>query len=184
MAMWELAPGSPWNATFSFLVMVPCISRSRFGKDLARGFEVGGGIDPARHGIDDGDVDPNSCLQGPELFELFLPFQRRRRHADKTLQRRAAIGIEADMVIPRPLAVDRPGARKLQRAPPSSGVSVANATRPIFASSARRSTWTIIGTPAISSSGFPGRRVEAMRAGISTRLRGSVIREPAESVRD
>ena len=55
-----------------------------------------------------------------------------------------------------------------------SGVSVATATRPIPAASARRSTWTIIGRPAMSSSGLPGSRVAAMRAGISTRVRGSV----------
>src|SRR5438552_17997177 len=120
MAMWELAPGSPWNAIFSFLVMMPCISRSGFGKYLARGFEVGRGVDPARHGIDDGDVDAHSRLQRAELFELFLPFQRRRRQADETLQRRAAIGIEADMVIARPLAVGRSGAGKIERTQPPS----------------------------------------------------------------
>jgi hypothetical protein len=37
-----------------------------------------------------------------------------------------------------------------------------------------RSTWTIIGRPAMSDSGLPGSRVAAMRAGISTRVRGSV----------
>src|ERR1700687_5332906 len=57
-----------------------------------------------------------------------------------------------------------------------SGVSVAPATRPICAASARRSTWTIIGRPAISNSGLPGRRVAALRAGISTRVRVLVIR--------
>src|SRR6476619_4141868 len=56
-----------------------------------------------------------------------------------------------------------------------SGVSVATATRPILAASARRSTWTIIGTPAISSSGLPGSLVAAIRAGISPKVRGSVI---------
>src|SRR5579872_867230 len=49
-----------------------------------------------------------------------------------------------------------------------SAVSVATTTRPIFASSARRITCTIIGNPAMSFSGFPGSRVDAMRAGIST----------------
>ena len=44
--------------------------------------------------------------------------------------------------------------------------SVATTTGPSLAASARRSTCTIIGTPAISASGLPGRRVEAMRAGI------------------
>src|SRR5207248_593619 len=58
-----------------------------------------------------------------------------------------------------------------------SGVSVATATRPIAASSARRSTWTIIGIPPISISGLAGSRVEAMRAGISTKVRESVIRK-------
>ena len=36
------------------------------------------------------------------------------------------------------------------------------------AASARRQTWTIIGTPVMSASGFPGSRVEASRAGIIT----------------
>src|ERR1700731_118855 len=57
-----------------------------------------------------------------------------------------------------------------------SGVSVATATRPILAASARRSTWTIIGSPAIANSGLPGRRVAGMRGGISTKIRGLVIR--------
>src|SRR3954469_215662 len=57
-----------------------------------------------------------------------------------------------------------------------SGVSVATTTLPIPVSSARRSTWTIIGKPAMSNRGLPGKRVEAMRAGIRTRVRGSVMR--------
>src|SRR3979409_2064460 len=56
-----------------------------------------------------------------------------------------------------------------------SSVSVATATRPICAASARRSTWTIIGTPAMSKSGLSGSLVAALRAGISTRGRFSVI---------
>ena len=54
-------------------------------------------------------------------------------------------------------------------------VAVATDTPEIAAASARRSTWTIIGRPAISNSGLPGSRVAAMRAGISTKVRGSVI---------
>src|ERR1700687_824953 len=38
MAIWEFAPGSPWNATFIFFVMAPCISRSGFCQ--YRRFEV------------------------------------------------------------------------------------------------------------------------------------------------
>ncbi len=46
--------------------------------------------------------------------------------------------------------------------------SVATTASPIWASCARRSTWTIIGIPPISAKGLPGRRVEAMRAGIKS----------------
>src|SRR5947199_9061578 len=99
MAMWELAPGSPWNAIFSFLLMVlaigvsepPCSSRSAFGQYLAGSFEVGGGIDPARDGIDDGDVDPHPGFQRAELLQLLLQFQRRGRQLDEALQHRAAV---------------------------------------------------------------------------------------------
>src|SRR5690348_16165850 len=48
------------------------------------------------------------------------------------------------------------------------GSSQATHTGPTSASSARRTTWTIIGRPAMSASGFPGSRVEAIRAGIKT----------------
>ncbi len=48
------------------------------------------------------------------------------------------------------------------------GSAQATATAPIPASSARRMTCTIIGRPAISASGLPGRRVDAMRAGMTT----------------
>ncbi len=44
----------------------------------------------------------------------------------------------------------------------------ATATGPTAAASAWRSTRTIIGTPPISASGLPGKRVAAIRAGIST----------------
>ena len=43
----------------------------------------------------------------------------------------------------------------------------ATATGPIPASCARCITWTIIGNPAMSASGLPGRRVDAMRAGMT-----------------
>src|SRR5258707_5545653 len=48
--------------------------------------------------------------------------------------------------------------------------SVAITTGPISAACARRMTWTIIGSPAISASGLPGSLVEAMRAGMTTRI--------------
>src|SRR5712691_604487 len=48
--------------------------------------------------------------------------------------------------------------------------SVATTTSPSCAACARRMTCTIIGTPAMSASGLPGNRVEAMRAGIRMRI--------------
>src|SRR5450631_125418 len=68
MAIWEFAPGSPWNAIFmdfvAVLIMAPCTSRSGFCQSgfcqySARGFEIRRGVDAARHGVDDGDVDPH-----------------------------------------------------------------------------------------------------------------------------
>src|ERR1700733_4060388 len=49
-----------------------------------------------------------------------------------------------------------------------SAESVATTTGPSFAACARRRTCTIIGSPAISASGLPGSRVDAIRAGIRT----------------
>src|SRR3954471_9859161 len=58
--------------------------------------------------------------------------------------------------------------------------SQATTTGPSLAASARRSTCAIIGRPAISASGLPGSRVEAIRAGMRMRMSsvmdGGVIR--------
>src|SRR6478735_11781075 len=51
------------------------------------------------------------------------------------------------------------------------GASVATATGPIPASIARRQTWTIMGSPAISARGLLGSLVAARRAGM--RMMGS-----------
>src|ERR1700722_9361805 len=104
MAIWEFAPGSPWNAIFMVFVMAPCISRSGFGQYAPGGFKIGRRIDAARHRVHDGDVDPHPGLERPQLLELFLPFQRRGGQRYEALQRRAAIGIEPDMMVARPVA--------------------------------------------------------------------------------
>src|SRR3984893_8224188 len=116
MAIWEFAPGSPWNAIFmglvGVLIMAPCISRSAFGQYLAGGFEIGRGVDAARHGGDDGGVYPHAGLDRPKLLEFLLPLQRRRGQRHETVQRRTAIGIEADMMVARPVAPGGGGAGK------------------------------------------------------------------------
>ena len=53
--------------------------------------------------------------------------------------------------------------------------SVATTTGPVPAASARRSTCTIIGVPAMSASGLPGSRVEAIRAGMMVMTSGSAM---------
>src|SRR6185295_1994416 len=112
MAIWELAPGSPWNAILSFLVMsrfsgAPCISRSAICQYAAGVFEVIGGIDPERHRIDDGGIDPHAGFQRPELLKFLALFQHRRRQLDEALQRPPPIGIEPDVVVARAVAVRR-----------------------------------------------------------------------------
>src|ERR1700682_103859 len=103
MAIWELAPGSRWNAIFKILVMLfflaPSISSSAICQYPAGGFEIGRRIDAAGHRVDDGDVDPHAGLQRPELLEFFLQLQRRGRQPHEALQRRAAIGVEADVMV-------------------------------------------------------------------------------------
>ena len=56
----------------------------------------------------------------------------------------------------------------------TSGSQQAIATSPTSAASACRNTRTTIGTPPMSASGFPGKRLAAMRAGMITigRMRG------------
>src|SRR3569832_446431 len=122
MAIWELAPGSPWNAILMVfvLVMAPCTSRSGFRQceNLARGFEVGRRVDAEGHGIDDYNVDPHSGLQRSQLIQPFLPIQWRGRQGDEAFQRRATIGIKPDVSVARSIALGRGGARKIECAQP------------------------------------------------------------------
>ena len=96
----------------------PFSSRSGFGQYPAGGFEVGRGVDPARDGVDDGDVDPHPGLQRAQLLQLLLLLQRRGRQRHEPLQRGAAIGVEADVVVARAVAMGRRGAGEIERAQP------------------------------------------------------------------
>src|SRR5579863_975416 len=121
MAMWEFAPGSPWNAIFMILVdlvMAPCTSRSGFGQYLTSSRKIGRGIDAARHGVDDPDVDPHSRLQRPQLLQFLLLLERRGGEADEALQRGAAIGVETDVMVARSLAMGGGRAGEIERAQP------------------------------------------------------------------
>src|SRR5262249_9343365 len=123
MAMWELAPGSPWNAIFILLISrsapaAPCNSGSGFGKDAAGGLQVRRGVNAAGNGIDDGEVDAHAGLERPKLLQLLLQLQRRGRQRDEPLQRCAAVGVKADMVVTRSVPGGGGGAGKIQRTHP------------------------------------------------------------------
>src|SRR6478736_4022073 len=99
MAMWELAPGSPWNAIFILLMDGPCNSGSGFGKQSAGSFEIGRGVDAAGDAVNDHDVDAHPGFDRPQLLQVFLHLQGRARQRHISFQRRAPVRIEADMMV-------------------------------------------------------------------------------------
>src|SRR5882757_6391362 len=118
MAIWEFAPGSPWNAILMVLVVVlvmaPCISRSGFCQHPAGGFEIGRRIDAERYRIHDGGVDPHAGFQRSQLFELLALFQNRWRQLDVAFQRLPPIGVEPDVMVARAVAVRCDGTGEIQ----------------------------------------------------------------------
>ena len=80
------------------------VLESSSGKHFAGAFEVGGRIDAERHRADDLDVDPHAGFERAQLLQLLALFERGRRQRDEALERGAAVGVEANMVIERPLA--------------------------------------------------------------------------------
>ena len=100
----------------------PCSSRSVFRQYPSGDFQVGGGVDAARHRVDDADIDPHAGLQRPKLLEFFPPLQRRGSERHETPQRFAPVGVKTDVMVMRPIAPGRGGAGKIQRAqPPRAG---------------------------------------------------------------
>ena len=131
----------------------PCSSRSGF-RQYARGrFPDRSGVStPKRHRVDDGDVDAHAGLQRAQLLELLALLQRRGRQRDEALQRRAAIGVEADVVVERPVARGRGGAGEIERAQPPGpiGEPTAFTTFGLVRSS---SVWISAASVAISTAG-------------------------------
>ncbi|GFO82915.1 MAG: hypothetical protein A49_25420 [Methyloceanibacter sp.] len=60
-------------------------------------------------------MDAHARLERPELFEFLPHLQRRRRKADKALQRLPSIGVEPDMVVERAFAERSRGPREVER---------------------------------------------------------------------
>src|SRR5262249_51304381 len=124
MARCEFAPGSPWKTTFLGVVMARsgsrcCKAESTAAYDeLAGTGEMRGCVGAERYAVDDGGVDTHAGFERAQLFELLAPLERRRRQRDEPFQRGAAVGIEPDMVVMRPVAPGRLGAGEGERAEP------------------------------------------------------------------
>src|SRR5215470_13010051 len=124
MARCEFAPGSPWKTTFLGVVMARsgsrcCKAESTAAYDeLAGTGEILGCVDAERYAVDDGGVDTHAGFERAQLFELLAPLERRRRQRDEPFQRGAAVGIEPDMVVMRPVAPGRLGAGEIERTQP------------------------------------------------------------------
>ena len=119
----------------------------------AGGFEVAGGVDTERHAVDDGDVDPHAGLQRAQLLELLALLQRRRRQRDEALQRGAAIGVEADMMVERAVAIGRRGAGEIERAQPARGRSASRPPSPRSGLVRSSSVWISAASVAMSTAG-------------------------------
>ncbi len=92
---------------------------SCFAKMAARALQVARRVDAQRHRVDDGRVDAHARLQRPQLLQFLAFFKRGRRQRDEARKRGAALGVDADMVIERPLAPGRGGAGEIERAQPA-----------------------------------------------------------------
>ena len=77
----------------------------------APGLEFGRRVDADRNRVDDADVDPHAGLQRPELLQLLAKFERGWRQRHVAGQRRAAIGVETDVVVERAVAPEGAVAR-------------------------------------------------------------------------
>ena len=71
------------------------------GQQLARLLQFFRRVDPERHAFHDHRIDAHAGVQRPQLLELLASLVAPTAAAYKTLERRAAIGIEPDVVIVR-----------------------------------------------------------------------------------
>ena len=100
--------------------VAPCISAFRLWPGCSAGAFRGlpgvstpsGTVSTMRH------IDAHAGFQRAQLLEPLALFQRRWRQRHEALQRGAAIGVEADVVVERPVAGGRGGAGEIERAQP------------------------------------------------------------------
>ena len=161
-AICELAPGSPWNAIFeSVHAVTDGLLRSDLVQHGQRGCQRSRRAVSRSSGVSTpsgtvstiADVDAHAGLERPQLLEPLALLQRRRRQRDEALQRRAAIGVEPDVMVERPVARGRGRAGEIERAQPPR-------RRP-----ASRSTFTTFGLVCSSSRVISARAWRCRRPG-------------------
>ncbi len=76
--------------------IIACARRGSLGP-----FRVGWSIDAERNRVNDLDIDTHSRFKRPQLLQPFPQLQCRWSQLHEPFQRRAAIGIKADVVIKR-----------------------------------------------------------------------------------
>src|SRR5215471_10427631 len=94
---------------FAMSIASPAIRTRTFGlestaEQLARRLQIVRCVDAQRHAANDHDIDAHAGIERPQLLESFALLVGRWRQSDEALQRRAAIGVETDMVIVRTIA--------------------------------------------------------------------------------
>src|SRR5262245_45017646 len=82
-------------------------------KELTRPLEVGRSIDTERDSVNEADMDAHAGFERPQLLQLLPELERRRWQRDEAGKRAPGIGVDADMVVERALAVRRGGAREV-----------------------------------------------------------------------
>ncbi len=95
-----------------------CLHRLHGCHQLPGAGEVGRRIDlnPEPRLVDQADPDAHPGFKGAQLFEPLALFEDPARQGDKTVERGAAIGVKADMLVMRPLAPRHRRLAEIERA--------------------------------------------------------------------
>src|SRR4029079_9621532 len=84
-------------------------------KELTRALEIARSIDTERHSVNEADIDAHAGFERTQLLQFLPELERRRRQRHEALQCLPAIGVDADMVIERAIAVRRRRPGEIER---------------------------------------------------------------------
>ena len=85
-------------------------------QDGAGALEIGRSIDTERNRVNERGVDAHARLERAQLLQPLALLERRRRQGDEACQRRAPIGVNADMMVMRSVARRHGQAAEVERA--------------------------------------------------------------------